>query len=117
MRPAVWWVLVGVGSIVAIVTIGRLPRGAPLQLAGVIFQLLVSLFGVWQWRRMGHAWGPTLSWTIPLALWLEAQVLLVTSSLLATIGYYIGIAFLLAMLLSDRTVDWWYRVILRRPAR
>jgi hypothetical protein len=111
-----WWVLVVVGSVALFLGIGFLPFDALIVL-GIAVPVCAVGLGIVGWRRMGHGWVPTLSWVVPLALWFYVMNFLVHSSILATIGAYLGLAFLVAMLQSERTVDWWYRRILRRQHR
>jgi hypothetical protein len=116
MAPRGWWVLVAVGSVALFLGVGFLPLEA-LTALGVAGPLAIASLGIVGWRRLGHGWVPALSWAVPLALWFLATTFLVHSSILATAGYYLGLAFLVAMIQSDRAVDWWYRVILRRRHR
>jgi hypothetical protein len=96
--------------------VGFLPLAAMIALGVAVPLALVSV-GIVGWLRLGHGWVPTLTWAVPLALWFLAAIFLVHSSILATTGYYLGLAFLIAMIQSDRAVVWWYRVILRRRHR
>ena len=111
-----WWALVAVGSVALFLGVGFLPPEA-LTALGVAVPLAIASFGIVAWRRLGHGWVPALSWAVPLGIWFLAMNFLVHSSILATVGYYLGLAFLVAMIQSERTVDWWYRRILRRQHR
>jgi hypothetical protein len=68
-----------------------------------------------EWRSKGHAWVPTLSWTVPLGLVLVAPWILQSPPLLIVIIYWVAGAVMVTMLVSTRAAMWWYRVVLRRP--
>lgn len=116
MAPRGWWALVAVGSVALFLGIGFLPLEALIAL-GVAGPLVIVSVGIVGWLRLGHGWVPALSWAVPLALWFLAMNFLVHSSILATAGSYLVLAFLVAMISSNHAVDWWYRVILRRQHR
>lgn len=110
------WDLLWAGGAVAIsllwVAIARTPFYDPVR---VLFLTGLVALGVSDWRAKGHGWLPTLSWTLPLGLFLLVERLVDRSSILGPLGYGAGGAFGVVMMASDRAAAWWYKVVLRRP--
>jgi len=80
----------------------------------VIF--LPSLLGLIAWIRRGRSVRASLSWTVPLVIWMSAMVLIpAVPSLIASIGAAVGIVFAGLMVATDDAAAGWYRVVLREP--
>jgi hypothetical protein len=86
-----------------------------VQVAAVIAWLLVPGLGIRAWLLEGRGWFASLSWTIPLAGWLILDWFIVRPALVSTIAYFVGLAALFTMVVSDRAIGAWYRFVLRRP--
>ena len=78
---------------------------ASLAASGIVFGLV--------WARVGHSRLVALSWAIPLSLYWVLAFLLGPHGFVGVALYALGIGFLVAMIMSKRLVDFWYRVILR----
>jgi hypothetical protein len=108
------WDAVWAAGVVAVFLSFGIASGTPFYaLFRVLFGAALVLLAVSDWRDHGHAWLPTLSWTVPFgALWL-ACLWLFEGRIALVFG--IGAAVLLVMMVSTRAAVWWYQTVLRRP--
>ncbi len=105
--------IVGIVATVSLVYIWSRQGSDLYRPVGVVFLGGTALFFGIAWRREGHGLGAALSWSAPLGIVWIAAFLWLDSRIVSLSVYIAGIAFLFAIMSSDRVVDWWYRTILR----
>ncbi|MDP2323793.1 MAG: hypothetical protein Q8N51_07165 [Gammaproteobacteria bacterium] len=107
--------LISVGILVAVFILFAFTGRAPLfDLARLLVVTVIVALGIAEWRTQGHRWAPTLSWTIPLGLWLLSPWFLDSPPVFGVLVYWVAFAIMFAMLVSTRAATWWYKVVLRR---
>ncbi len=109
------WDLIWIGGAAVVFLLFAFPGKTPLvDLARLLVAIVVVALCISDWRAKGHRWVPTLSWTIPLGIWLFGPWLVGRPGAVVLFAFWLGFAFMLAMLASTRAATWWYRVVLRR---
>jgi hypothetical protein len=90
------------------------PAGGPLVAAA--YATCPALFGCVSWRSTGQPWSDTLSWTIPLLVWMASLVVLAPEQLLVSLaGIAIAGGWLALFTCWTPFVPWWRANVLRRP--
>ena len=116
--PWFFWPLIIVGTLILWTgewLLAHTPFYVPLEVA---YQACFGIVCGVLWTRMGHSLLAALSWAIPLAVFWVVVFLFVRPALLATGLHVLGLAFFFGMVLSERLVSAWYRVVLHsRPPR
>jgi hypothetical protein len=113
--PWFFWPLVVIGTLALWYgesLLSKTPLYVPL---GIAFYAGLGIVCGVLWTRMGHSLLVGLSWAVPLSAFWVLAFLFARPSIVATGLFVAGIAFFLAMVQSERLVDWWYRVVLRSP--
>jgi hypothetical protein len=113
-RSPLWfWPLIVVGTLALWLFEWLLSSTPSYTWLGIAFYVGFGVLCAVLWMRSSHSFLAALSWAAPLsALWVVA-FLFVRPAIVATALNLVGLAFLFAMISSDRVVDWWYRVVLR----
>jgi hypothetical protein len=108
-----WDVIWAAGVLALFLSIG-VASGTPFYgLYAVLLGTVMLLLAISEWHDKGHAWIPTLSWTIPFgSLWLASLWLFEGRR---GVVFVVGSVAIMVMTVSTRAAARWYEIVLRRP--